>query len=276
MIRCMLFDKKFGNDFIRTVPHAPGTYTFLNEDGSLLYVGKAKSLNRRLRQYRAARSGKMRNIVKAAHGLRFETQATELDACLAELRQIQNAKPKLNVAGNYSHRYPFIGLRKDGTDTYLLFTSQPESFPEYSLFGAYRSRYLTSEAYFGMVRLLQFAGHPIPRKAKSKKRYSYEFGLRRLPATWMEPLENFFKGASKEWLALLFERLLDHAGARSKASEVQEAMDALVAFWDKECEPLAKVIEIVGFDLYPVPQRERDPLFVRAGFELREESNETA
>lgn len=268
----VIFDKKFGPGFILNVPNSPGTYQFRNDAGAVLYVGKAKNLRRRLQQYRAARSGKMRKIVKASFQIVFEVEQSELDACLAEIRQIQSEKPKLNVASNFSHRYPFLGLRLDGTDLYLLFTTIPQEFPAYEFFGAYRSRFLTAEAFFGLVRLLQFIGHPIPKKAKAKKRYSYEFGLRKLSEEWKPRLVSFFKGTDPTVLSALFESLLERAAARAKASEVQEAMDALKAFWEKESAPLARVIEIVGFQTYPVAQTDRDPLFIRAGFELRSEN----
>jgi hypothetical protein len=270
----VLFDKKFGTGFLQTVPISPGTYQFRSASGDVLYVGKAKSLRRRLQQYRAARSGKMRKIVKAASELLFETEESELDACLAELRQIQAKKPKLNIASNFSHRYPFLGLRTQGTDLHLLFTTTPHEFPGFNFFGAYRSRFITAEAFFGLVRLLQFIGHPISQKRENKKRYSYEFGLRKLPLVWTDILQAFLRGSDSSFLAVLFETLLERAAARAKAAEVQEAMDALVAFWEKESAPLARVIEIVGFQTYPVPQTDRDPLFIRAGFELRTEDYE--
>lgn len=268
----LLFDRKFGREFLQSVPMEPGTYAFVDASGVPVYVGKAKSLRRRLGQYRRARGGKMRKIVKAAHALTFETCGTELDACLAELRQIQSAKPKLNIAGNFSHRYPLVGVRSEKTGFHLCFTTTPDVFPDYRFFGTFRSRYITAEAFFGLVRLLQFIGHPIRIKREERKPYSYEFGLRRLPQTLIDSVPAFFLGQSAEFLELLVLRLLENAGARAKAKEIQEGVDALETFWKQECVALARVIAATGFETYPVLQTERDPLFVRAGFEQREET----
>jgi hypothetical protein len=268
----ILFDKKFGKEFIHSIPVSPGVYRFLAQDGSVVYVGKAKNLRRRLGGYRRARGGKMRKIVKAAFSLVFEVHGTELEACLEELRRIQQEKPKLNIASAFSHRYPMVGHTTRGTDFFLCFTTTPENFPDYFFHGAFRSRYITAEAFFGMVRLLQFIGHAVRPKATDRKAYSYEFGLRRLPAAIMEELPPFLRGNSKNFLETLVLRLLESAGARAKAKDIQEAVDALDAFWNQECVPLARAIATVGFENYPVPQTERDPLFVRAGFELREET----
>ncbi len=266
-----LFDKKFGKQFILSVPATPGVYSFRDADQKVLYVGKAKSLRRRLGEYRRARGGKMRKIVKAATELTWSICDSELDACLAEVRHIQEQKPKLNVASAFSYRYPLIGLREQGTDTFLCFTTTPEVFPDYLFHGAFRSRSVTAEAFFSLVRLLQFAGHPIPRKTFDKKAYSYEFGFRRLPSSWNALLVDYFRGRSNIFLETLVLKLLDNAGARAKSEEVQEAVDALSEFWSHECEPLARAIARVAYSEYPVPQTERDPLFLRAGFENRKE-----
>lgn len=272
----ILFDRKFGKEFIQSIPMGPGVYTFSTEDGKTVYVGKAKNLRKRLSQYRRARGGKMRKIVKAAFGLKFETCVNELDALLLELREIQKAKPQLNIAGAFSYRYPLVGCRVDGTDFHLCFTTTPEVFPQYIFFGAFRSRFITAEAFFSLVRLLRFVGHPIRPKQDDRKDYSYEFGLRRLPGAWPDLVHRFLRGQSSEFLEQLFLKLLENAGARAKSEEVQEGIDALKAFWEQECEPLARAIEIVGFQPYPVPQTERDPLFVRAGFEKKRIPDESA
>jgi hypothetical protein len=268
----ILFDKKFGKEFIDSVPVSPGVYRFLAEDGAVVYVGKAKNLRRRLGGYRRARGGKMRKIVKTAFALEFEIFETELDACLQEVRRIQKEKPKLNIASAFSHRYPLVGHCMRGTDFFLCFTTTPEHFPDYLFHGAFRSRFVTAEAFFGMIRLLQFIGHAVRPKASDRRAYSYEFGLRRLPGELMEALPGFLKGSSNAFLEALVLRLLENAGARAKAKDIQEGVDALDAFWNQECVPLARAIATVGFEIYPVPQTERDPLFIRAGFELREET----
>jgi excinuclease ABC subunit C len=268
----VLFDKKFGKAFITTIPSKPGVYSFTNEQGGVVYVGKAKNLRRRLGQYRRARGGKMRTIVKAARTLTWTVLETELDACIAELRRIQQDRPKLNIAGAFSHRYPLIGLRTDGADSYLCFTTTPDLFAAYRFHGAFRSRFVTAEAFFSLVRLLQFVGHPLKPKTE-RKAYSYEFGFRRLPAALTEGLPRFLRGQSSEFLETLVLKLLDNAGARAKRKDTQEGVDALDLFWRQECEPLAKAIATVGFQIYPVPQTERDPLFIRAGFEQREETD---
>ncbi|MBY0369164.1 GIY-YIG nuclease family protein [bacterium] len=259
-----LFDRKFGREYLQSVPLGPGVYRFANAEGRTIYVGKAKNLRRRLAQYRRARKGKARKIVQAATSLSWEPLLSDLEACLQELRDIQKDRPKLNVAGAFSYRYPLIGILTEEKTCTLCFTTTPEVFPSLRFHGAFRSREVTAEAFFALVRLLRFVGHASPFSREERKAYSYEITLRQLPQTWPAEIEAFLRGRSDALLQTLFHRLLEHAGARAKSEEVQEGLEALALFWRQECLPLAEAIALVGFETYPVPQTERDPLFVRA------------
>src|SRR5437867_11121911 len=56
--RVRIFERKFGTDFLATVPREPGIYRMYDAAGGLFYVGKARNLRRRLAQYRTARRTK--------------------------------------------------------------------------------------------------------------------------------------------------------------------------------------------------------------------------
>src|SRR6185369_11201900 len=73
------FDRKFGAEFLESLPSSPGVYLVYNSTGHLIYVGKAINLKRRLAQYRNTTRRKnhrrMRGIVKDAD--RIEIQCAE-------------------------------------------------------------------------------------------------------------------------------------------------------------------------------------------------------
>src|SRR4051812_21776276 len=121
------FDRKFGDEFLSSIPTTPGVYLFRDVEGTILYVGKAKDLRRRLRQYRNAtrlkRDKKMVQTVKVAETLEWEICETELDASLREIRLIQEHRPKRNVAGAFSFRYPYLGLKEESGATFLFTTA---------------------------------------------------------------------------------------------------------------------------------------------------------
>jgi excinuclease ABC subunit C len=268
-----LFDRKFGKGYLASVPTVPGVYSLYGEDDELIYVGKAKNLRRRLAQYRKAgrskRGRKMRSLIKEAVRIAWETCESDLDACLLELRRIQALKPTRNIVGTFTFLYPMIGMVETKDHLAFCFTTSAASLPQFEYYGAFRSREACAEGFFALMRLLNYIGHPVPRrllKLGEVPKYSYVLGFRRLPEGCAGSWRKFFAGASNEALEELVFRLLDNAGARRRRAEVQEDVEHVSAFWEREIVPLRDVIARTQYAEYPVPATERDLLFVRAGF----------
>lgn len=267
--RVRIFDRKFGADFLAGVPSCPGVYRFYDEAGTLLYVGKARDLRRRLAQYRTTRrikkDGKRRALVRSAARIVWDVCDSELDASLREIRLIQALRPRENVAGAFPFLYPFIGIHADGIATRFCLTTSPGAFPAFEFHGAFRSRDVTGEAFFSLMRLLRFVGHPIPRRRRQRlalPKHSYVVGFRRLPRDWPAVWSRFLRGASREALEQLVLRLLEHEGARARSAEIQENLRAVKRFFDDEAFELAAAIAATGYGAYPVPQHDRDALFL--------------
>jgi len=266
------FDRKFGPDFLETVPEEPGVYRFFDDAGAVVYVGKAKNLRKRLAQYRNAGPGrrgkKPRTLVKEATAIEWEVLPSELDACLEEVRLIQALKPRQNVAAAFSFLYPMIGVRTHRDTVRFLYTTSPEHFPEYALHGAFRSRDTTGEAFFSLMRLLRWIGHPEPRTRLGgddrRDEHSWVFGFRRLPDTHATAWTPFFRGEHDVIVSELACRLLDKPSARARAAEVQADLRALARFFSEEAAPLRRAVNELALPTWPVPQTERDPLFLRA------------
>lgn len=272
------FDRKFGDEFLAAIPAEAGVYLWRDDAGSILYVGKAVHLRRRIAQYRNAsrlkRDRKMRDLVHRAATLEWETCESELDACLREIRLIQEHRPPVNVAGAYSHRYPFLGIGGEGVDDVrIAFVVAPEHAVDFRLFGAFRSREAVIEAYLALVRLLRFIGHGKPVGPRHPGAYQYAF--RRLPRDARERWSDFFLGQSRDALEDLTLRLVANAGARAKAGDIQKDIDALRRFWEDEAVPLREAVRATGFADYPVPQRDRDPLFLRYRAAARDTDKDT-
>ena len=264
------FDKKFGAGFLKGLPLGPGIYRVFDNAQKLIYVGKAKNLRRRLSQYRHAKRlkkhAKMRSIIKGAARIEFEVCATELDAFLLETQLIQANRPHWNVAGAYHFMYPMIGMKLDLGTLYFCYTTQPSQFTDYEFHGAYRSRSLTGDAFFSLMCLLAYIGHSVPRKklADSRRhRFSRVFAFRQISEKWLTQFTPFWKGESKEALEELVLSLVENAGARQARHEVQEHLENLVRFWKHEALTLAKARRSTGYAVYPVPQAERDFIFLK-------------
>lgn len=268
MARLKKFDQKFGDDFIRQLPTLPGVYLIRDHSDELIYVGKAKNLKRRLAQYRNAKRckkhHKMRAIVSDAASVEHRVCSSELDALLLETQLIQEHRPRWNVAGAFFFLYPMVGIREDHLGIWFCYTAEPEKYSEFQFSGAFRSRLITGEAFFSLMKLLPYIGHRITAPVKSGNRSGYVFGFRRIPKNWIALLESFWRGNSKAALETLALELVENAAARRKAAEVQELLNHLVRFWKHEALPLARAMSQDGRVGYPVPQRERDILFLKA------------
>ncbi len=264
------FDRTFGGDFLAGVPAAPGVYRLYDAAGTLLYVGKARDLRRRLRQYRTTRrikkDGKRRQLVKAARRIVWDVCESELDASLMEIRLIQTLRPRDNLTAAFPFLYPFVGIRADRRETDFCLTTSPEAFPSFELHGAFRSREVTGEAFFALTRLLRLVGHREPRSRRERLKtppHSYVVGFRRLPMSWPATWSALLRGHSRDALDQLCLRLLEHPAARARGAQIQADLRAIARFFEDEVRRLAAAIAATGYPGYPVPQRDRDPLFVR-------------
>jgi excinuclease ABC subunit C len=264
------FDRKFGADFLAGVPPEPGIYRLYAAAGVLLYVGKARNLRRRLAQYRTTRrtkkDRKRRALVRAAHRIEWQVCASELEASLTEIGLIQGLRPRRNVAGAFPFLYPFIGIQVDGAETRFCLTTSPEAFAAFELHGAFRSREITGEAFFALMRLLRFVGHATVRRSRDRlrvPRHAHLYTFRRLPREWPAQWDALLRGASREALEALSLRLLEHEGACARSAAVHADLGAVGRFFDDEASTLARAISATGYAGYPVPQRDRDALFLR-------------
>ena len=120
------FDRKFGADLLRELPAEPAVYLFKDEDGEVLYAGKAKDIRRRLASYRNAgrrrAHRKMRTLVRVAASLEVRLQPSERQALLVENELIRTLRPRYNVDGAFTFLYPALGVLLPETSTTARFS----------------------------------------------------------------------------------------------------------------------------------------------------------
>ena len=102
-------------DEVKRLPDAPGVYRMLGEDGEVLYVGKARSLKKRVSQYAQGRfhTNRIAHMVNATRAMEFVSTRTETDALLLESNLIKRLKPRFNVVLRDDKSFPEILLRRD-------------------------------------------------------------------------------------------------------------------------------------------------------------------
>ncbi len=108
--------------YLKTLPDAPGVYRMLNAAGDVLYVGKAKSLKKRVTSYATGRvhSERLTRMVAETAEMVFVTTASEIEALLLESNLIKRLKPRYNVSYRDDKSFPNILLREDHAYPQLL------------------------------------------------------------------------------------------------------------------------------------------------------------
>lgn len=95
---------------VSNLPEGPGIYQYLNSEGTIIYVGKAKNLKRRVYSYfsKEHEPGKTRVLVSKIADIRYIVVNTEEDALLLENNLIKKYKPRYNVLLKDDKTYPSI------------------------------------------------------------------------------------------------------------------------------------------------------------------------
>jgi excinuclease ABC subunit C len=102
-------------DEVKRLPDRPGVYRMMGEDGEVLYVGKARSLKKRVIQYAQGRfhTNRIAHMVDATRSMEFVTTRTETDALLLEINLIKQLKPRFNVLLRDDKSFPEIVIRRE-------------------------------------------------------------------------------------------------------------------------------------------------------------------
>lgn len=101
--------------FLKTLPAGPGVYRMLDAGGQILYVGKARSLKKRVQSYTRmmGHTNRIAQMILLTSDMEFITTATEADALLLEANLIKRFKPKYNVVMRDDKSFPYILIARD-------------------------------------------------------------------------------------------------------------------------------------------------------------------
>lgn len=100
---------------LATMPLSPGVYRMLDDKGDALYVGKAKSLKKRVYSYTqlARQPERLRRMVHETVSMEIVTTHTEAEALLLEANLIKRLKPRFNIVLRDDKSYPWLMLTED-------------------------------------------------------------------------------------------------------------------------------------------------------------------
>jgi len=103
-------------NIISSLPDSPGIYRYYNQEGELIYVGKAKSLKKRVTSYFTKQSQynrKTEKLVSEIKKIEFTIANTEFDALLLENNFIKQYQPKYNILLKDDKTFPYLCILKE-------------------------------------------------------------------------------------------------------------------------------------------------------------------
>ncbi|MBI3220692.1 MAG: excinuclease ABC subunit C [Bacteroidetes bacterium] len=133
-------------DQVASLPDSPGVYRYYNKEDVLIYVGKAKSLKKRVSSYfnkQSQYNRKTEKLVSEIHRMEFTLANTEFDALLLENNLIKQNQPKYNILLKDDKTFPYLCILKErfpriiSTRKYI--PKQGEYFGPYSSVGSMNS-----------------------------------------------------------------------------------------------------------------------------------------
>jgi excinuclease ABC subunit C len=102
--------------FLKTLPDRPGVYQYFDSEGKIIYVGKAKSLRKRVMSYfnrEKTESGKVAVMIRKVAFIEHIVVESELDALLLENNLIKQYQPRYNILLKDDKTFPWICIKKE-------------------------------------------------------------------------------------------------------------------------------------------------------------------
>ena len=102
-------------DMVKRLPNGPGVYRMIDAKGNVLYVGKARSLKKRVSSYTrlADKAGRIARAIMATASMEFVSTRTETEALLLEANLIKRLRPRFNVLLRDDKSFPYILITED-------------------------------------------------------------------------------------------------------------------------------------------------------------------
>ena len=124
---------------LKSLPDKPGVYRYFDENGKIIYVGKAKNLKRRVSSYfnKTHDSSKLRVLVSKIRDIETTVVDTEWEALLLENSMIKQYKPRYNILLKDDKTYPWIAISKE--DFPRVYPTRNPNRQKELLFGPYAS-----------------------------------------------------------------------------------------------------------------------------------------
>ena len=140
--------------YARLAPASPGVYRMFDAKGEVLYVGKAKSIRKRITSYArvAGHTARIMRMIAATSTIEFVSTATETEALLLEANLIKRLRPRFNVLLRDDKSFPYILITKGDTPPMIMKHRGARSRP-----GEYYGPFASAQAVHRTITALERA-----------------------------------------------------------------------------------------------------------------------
>jgi excinuclease ABC subunit C len=236
---------------IKTLPSLPGVYQYYDKNGTILYVGKAKNLKKRVSSYfnKTHENGKTNVLVKKIMTIEHIVVDTETDALLLENNLIKKYQPRYNVMLKDDKTYPWICIKKERFPRIFLTRNVIKDGSEY--YGPYPSVKM-AKALLDLIKelyQLRSCSYDLSEKNIETKKYfvclDFHIGNCKGPCDDLQTEENYnidinairniVKGNFKEAIQQFYDMMMYYSNEMEfeEAQKIKEKIDVLANYQAK-------------------------------------------
>ena len=240
-------DERLEKKFFRKAPKRPGVYLMRDAADRVLYVGKARNLQQRLRSYRIANPDRMPRrhlrLLREVARIEFQFCSCESAALKREARLLLSLKPKFNRAGVWPGKTRFIVWRFESGSLQLAVTDVPE--PGWRRFGPLGSG--SRHLHRALARLLWLVLNPACTCAELPAGWALGnqaiLDCRQLQPELSTALDTFFWESSDRFVLWVEERLADRTHPFERTA-IEAQLEVLKSFGEKHPRMLRKDLQL--------------------------------
>ncbi len=236
----------------KSLPNEPGVYLFSDKEGSIIYIGKAINLKKRVNQYFLKTSytdpyyeEKIKELVKQVHSIKYIVTENEKEALILENIQIKKHLPRFNVIMRDSKTYPWVAFFYSEDFPRIRVLRNPEKYSQDNLFlGPYTDKKEIIRILRDLRKIFPYCSCKKPIKKKKRACLYYQLKLCPGPCITIitkeeyreniKKIELFLKGETNE----LKNQLSDKMHKASKNQDFESA-----AFWRDKLEDIDRATD---------------------------------
>ena len=231
----------------KSLPNEPGVYLFNDKTGSIIYVGKAINLKKRVNQYFLKTSytdpfyeEKIKELVKKISSIDYFVTENEKEALLLERIQIKKYLPRFNVIMRDSKSYPWVGLFYSEEFPRIRVLRNPEKYSQKNIFlGPYTDKKEIIRILRDLRKIFPYCSCKRPIKKSKRPCLNYQLKLCPGPCFTditkeeyvdsIQKIEMFLRGETSE----LKKQIMENMESAAKAQNFEVA-----AFWRDKLEDI--------------------------------------